>query len=123
MTIFSKRMSPAETNALASRAAGGDRDALGALYSAHQDTVLRLVRRHLHGADRADIEDAAQEVWTEVCAAIWAFDAAVRPFGLWLADLAPVAAERVRPSETAAQAKDRFATPLRLARMRLAVAA
>ena len=123
------------TDALAARAAGGDRDALAALYAAHQDTVLDLVAGHLHGASSADIEDAAQDVWVEVCVSIGDYKSR-KGFVLWLADLVLMVAVQLqladlefdvpaapREVEAPAPVRNPFANPLRLAGLRLAVGA
>jgi hypothetical protein len=106
-----------ETDALAARAAVGDREAFAELCRLHQDTVLELVADQMPGADRADIEDAAQDVWLEVCLGIATF----RPgasFALWLSDLALLVTVQLQPEEPiAAPAPKRnpLATPQRLA--------
>ncbi|WP_335992300.1 hypothetical protein [Glycomyces sp. MUSA5-2] len=127
-----------ESDVLAARAAAGDREALAELYIAHQDEVLDLVDERLHRAARIHIEDAAQDVWVAVCERI-AIDAPPS-FADWLATLAdkaavryhplalgpqtapePVPAQAPAPAKTAV--RNRFASPLRLAAMSLAVSA
>jgi hypothetical protein len=115
------KLTAEQSDALAARAAAGDTGALADLYVAHQSTVMAMVRRHLRGANRADVEDAAQDVWADVCT--WIGDVEPEGFLAWLGDLAAVAAERILPSETAEQGRDRFASPLRIAQLRWAVAA
>jgi hypothetical protein len=106
-----------ETDALAARAAVGDREAFAELCRLHQDTVLELVADQMPSAERADIEDAAQDVWLEVCLGIATF----RPgasFALWLSDLALLVTVQLQPEEPiAAPAPKRnpLATPQRLA--------
>jgi DNA-directed RNA polymerase specialized sigma24 family protein len=117
----------AETDALAARAAGADREALAELYVAHQGTVLDLVAGHLRGASRIHIEDAAQDVWVEVCEWI----GAVEPDGFldWLAMLADEVAERYCPRPAPRQTamkpslRNPLASPQRIARLRWAVVA
>jgi len=110
-----------ETDALAVRAARGDSAALAELYAAHQDTVLALVAARLRGAARADIEDAAQDVWVDVCEQIWTFVPTYRPFGRWVEYLVKQAAERIQPQPEVRPR--RLACPLRVAAVRMAVAA
>lgn len=116
---MSTQISAFEADALAIRAAVGDRTAFAELCRLHQDTVLELVAEQLPGADRADIEDAAQDVWLEVCLGIAAF----RPgasFALWLSDLALLVTVQLQPEEPiAAPAPKRnpLATPQRLAQL------
>lgn len=111
----------AETDELAVRAARGDSSALGELYAAHQDTVLALVAARLRGVARADVEDAAQDVWVTVCEQIWAFVPTYRPFGRWVEYLVQQAAERIQPQPEARPR--RLVCPLRVAAVRMAVAA
>jgi hypothetical protein len=112
-------LSAFEIDALAIRAAVGDRTAFAELCRLHQETVFELVASNLPGADRADIEDAAQDVWLEVCLGISTF----RPgssFALWLSDLALLVTVQLQPDEpVAAPAPKRnpFANPLRLAQL------
>lgn len=121
------KLSAFETDALAIRAAVGDREAFAELCRLHQDTVLELVASNLPGADRADIEDAAQDVWLEVCLGIATF----RPgasFALWLSDLALLVTVQLQPDEpvaASAPSRNPLATPLRIALLhtRWAVAA
>lgn len=111
----------AETDELAVRAARGDNEALAELYAAHQGTVLALVAARLRGVARADVEDAAQDVWVDVCEQIWAWDPDHRPFGRWVENLVRRAAERIQPA--AVVRPRRLACPLRVAAVRMAVAA
>jgi hypothetical protein len=106
-----------ETDALAARAAVGDREAFADLCRLHQQTVLELVTDQMPGADRVDIEDAAQDVWLEVCLGIATF----RPgasFALWLSDLALLVTAQLQPEEPIAAPSPKrnpLATPQRLA--------
>jgi hypothetical protein len=106
-----------ETDALAIRAAFGDREAFADLCRLHQQTVLELVTDQMPGADRVDIEDAAQDVWLEVCLGIATF----RPgasFALWLSDLALLVTAQLQPEEPIAAPSPKrnpLATPQRLA--------
>lgn len=121
----------AEADALAARAAGGDRTALGELFAAHQDTVLDLVADRLIGAARAHAEDAAQDVWVEVCE--WIGLVHSEGFIAWLVMLVDEVSKRYLPQPAPAAAAPKaaktrripnpFASPLRLAGLRLAVAA
>jgi hypothetical protein len=115
----------AQTDALAARAAGGDREALAELYRVHQKTVLKLVASELRGADRADIEDAAQDVWLEVCLQISTFTPGTS-FALWLSDLVLLVTVQSQPQpqpETPVAAaepvRNPFANPLRIAALYL----
>lgn len=116
---MSIQISAFEADALAIRAAVGDREAFAELCRAHQDTVLELVADQLRGADRADIEDAAQDVWLEVCLGISKF----RPgasFALWLSDLAllvTVQLQAEEPVAAPAPKRNALATPRRLAQL------
>lgn len=116
---MSTQISAFEADALAIRAAVGDREAFAELCRLHQDTVLELVADQMRGASRADIEDAAQDVWLEVCLGISTF----RPgasFALWLSDLALLVTVQLQPDEPiAAPAPKRnpFATPQRIAQL------
>src|SRR5690606_21433841 len=95
--------------------------ALAELYAAHQETVLALVAARLRGVARADVEDAAQDVWLIVCEQIWAFVPKYRSFGRWVEYLVKQAAERIQPA--AVVRPRRLACPLRVAAVRMAVAA
>jgi RNA polymerase sigma-70 factor (ECF subfamily) len=67
---------------LVERAAGGDRDAFGALVRAHLPRALALARRVLHDDDAA--EDAVQDAFLQALVAIDRFNPS-RPFWPWLA--------------------------------------
>jgi DNA-directed RNA polymerase specialized sigma24 family protein len=118
---MSTQISAFEADALAARAASGDREALTELYLALQGTVLDLVAGRLTGASGIHVEDAAQDVWVEVCT--WIRD--VNPDGFldWLALLADEVAERYRPRPAPTKSRNPFANPLRLASLRTAVIA
>ena len=111
----------AETDELAARAARGDNAALAELYAAHQETVLALAAARLRGVARADVEDAAQDVWVTVCEQIWTFVPTHRSFGRWVEYLVQQAAERIQPQ--VAVRPRRLVCPLRVAAVRMAVAA
>lgn len=116
---MSTQISAFEADALAIRAALGNREAFAELCRLHQDTVLELVADQLRGADRADIEDAAQDVWLEVCLGIAAF----RPgasFALWLSDLALLVTVQLQADEPIAAPAPKhnpLANPLRIAQL------
>lgn len=120
-TKMTSALYSAETDELAVRAARGDNAALGELYAAHQETVLALAAVRLRGVARADVEDAAQDVWLVVCEQIWAWDPDHRPFGCWVEILVRRAAERIQPQ--VAVRPRRLVCPLRVAAVRMAVAA
>lgn len=120
-TTKTKALYSAEADELAVRAAHGDTGALAELYAAHQDTVLALVAARLRGVARADIEDAAQDVWLTVVEQVWAFVPTYRPFGRWVEYLVRRAAERIQPQPEVRPR--RLACPLRVAAVRMAVAA
>ncbi|PRY53524.1 sigma-70 family RNA polymerase sigma factor [Glycomyces artemisiae] len=121
-----------KADALAARAAGGDTAALGELFAALQYTVLDLVADRLPGRFGVHAEDAAQDVWVEVCE--WIGLVEPEGFVAWLVMLVDEVAERYlpRPAPVAAAPKaakksgripNPFASPLRLAGLRLAVSA
>jgi RNA polymerase sigma-70 factor (ECF subfamily) len=63
------------------RIAGGDRDALGALYDRHAPLLLALGRRLLRGADP---EDLVHDVFLEAWRAAGSYDARRAPVRAWL---------------------------------------
>lgn len=71
--------------ALAARAAGGDRGAFEALVTRHRQAVYRLCWAAT--GNPADADDAAQETFVRVHRALPSYDPA-RPFGPWLRKIA-----------------------------------
>jgi RNA polymerase sigma-70 factor, ECF subfamily len=74
-----------EREALAQRAAGGDREAFADLFGVYAQPVTRLCRRML-GSD-AEAEDARSEVFLRARTALDGYDAQ-RPFRSWLLAIA-----------------------------------
>ena len=70
-----------EREALATRAAGGDREAFADLFGAYAEPVTRLCRRMLGSEDAA--RDARSEVVLRARQALAGYDAE-RPFRAWL---------------------------------------
>jgi RNA polymerase sigma-70 factor (ECF subfamily) len=84
------RTTPEETDAaLAARAAGGDREAFGALVSRYQAAVRRVARA-VTGDDH-DADDAAQDAFLSALDRLETYDRK-RPFGPWLMRIATNAA-------------------------------
>lgn len=75
------------------RARAGDRDALGALASAHWRSMRRIAYAEL--GDRALAEDAVQEALIRLVRFIHTYDPS-RPFGAWLRTLVRNAARQAR---------------------------
>jgi RNA polymerase sigma-70 factor (ECF subfamily) len=74
-----------EPEALAARAAGGDRDAFADLFGAYAEPVTRLCRRMLGSEE--DAKDAGSEVFLRAREALAGYDAQ-RPFRSWLLAIA-----------------------------------
>lgn len=79
------RVEEERDEALAAKAAGGDRDAFEALMTRHRASVYRLCRSVTGNHDDAD--DAAQETFVRVHKALGSFDPS-RPFGPWVRKIA-----------------------------------
>ncbi|KPC75339.1 hypothetical protein ADL26_07900 [Thermoactinomyces vulgaris] len=109
-------MTAEQSDLLAARAAAGDSAALAELYIAHQNTVLDLISDRLRGTARTHIEDAAQDVWVEVCE--WIKVVEPEGFIAWLVLLADEVTERMQPRpapKAAVSLPNPFANPLRIA--------
>jgi RNA polymerase sigma-70 factor (ECF subfamily) len=78
-------LSESRDEALAARAAGGDRGAFEALVTRHREAVYRLCWSA--AGNHADADDAAQETFVRLYRALPSYDPS-RPFGPWLRKIA-----------------------------------
>jgi RNA polymerase sigma-70 factor, ECF subfamily len=99
---------PADTDALMSRVADGDRDAFAALYDAVASRVYGLIRRVLR--DSALAEEVAQEALVEVWRTAARFDPARGSATGWIFTIAHRrAVDRVRAEQAATERERRTA--------------
>lgn len=108
------RQDDTDDDALAARAAEGDREAFRALVERHYDRVYRILLALL--ANAADAEDATQEIWAALPARLGGWRGEAR-FTTWLHQIALNAGrDALRRSGARSRAAARFAESDSLAR-------